>query len=1002
DGVSTTDRASGTVTQNISPGAVQEFQLGGLLAPISNQFYAPGTINFVTHSGSNDLHGDLFGFYGNGGVLSASLPGGHNTDWGRQQYGGDLGGALMRDKLFFYLNAQRNRLDVASQQITGGAFQALPASLTTVSEPYREIAASGRLDYVWSEATRVFYRFGYDQTSNVGPFASGPNLQALLARTNTPSQTVGLNVSRGAFVHALRFQYLKFRNVTAEPTGVLNTALPPMNYSVNIGGGSTNQCGTGSLFCLGPSSYANEQNYQSDKQFRYDGSRVSGNHQFHLGASFDRILTGRFDPLYSVAPMLSSQSSVPVPGGFAIDPLAYPAQWAFLGNGQGFASEKSAFGFPKGGLTDNSIALYAADTWKVRPNLSVTYGVHWVRDTAPNNSDLPAIPQLDAWQPKLGNSVRQPNLNFAPQVGVAWDPSNTGASLIHGGIGLFYDQSSFINGYLDRALRLQQGTYLATPAACVGGNSGRIQWPTAVAPGTLINNAGIVNADGTVSPYDAASPTLSWCNQPMSAAGPLAVSLQQAYQSASAAASANASFMGNQSAFAGPYQNGLSLMAPNYETPRTVQIKAGLRHELRPGLIFTADYLREVTTRTLLGIDMNHGGAAETFNLANAVADRDFAQTNAVSFGGAINCPAGTNQVSCMLASFGSAAKVLGAYGAAGIGGPAQVTGGAPCPFCAFPGVHPNLGVAVANIPEGRSVYNGVLISLKQEMTGFSRGVRHATFQLSYSHSKYVSQGGDTTFSMLATDYNTVDKFTGPGAFDRTQQFAVSAFFDLSKSFQLSFLGHFASPLPLTLTFPQVAGGAEVLVTDANGDGTTGDIIPGSNVGSYMRNFSASGLQRFIANYNATFPTSSTPVTPSGGTLVNGGVFSVQDLQSIGGVFQPLASSVQDVTGLSWLKTLDVRLAWEHRLGERVVITPSISAYNLLNFANFDIPGNTQNGVLNFGTGSLSPWATLVQPQNTAGGVTPNPSSRINRATLSGMNAAGAPRAIEWGLKVSF
>ena len=52
----------------------------------------------------------------------------------------------------------------------------------------------------------------------------------------------------------------------------------------------------------------------------------------------------------------------------------------------------------------------------------------------------------------------------------------------------------------------------------------------------------------------------------------------------------------------------------------------GFQHEFTPGLIFSLDYVRNVGTRTLLGVDVNHGGAASTFNLANAIADRDAAQ----------------------------------------------------------------------------------------------------------------------------------------------------------------------------------------------------------------------------------------------------------------------------------------------------------------------------------------------------------------------------------------
>ena len=124
----------------------------------------------------------------------------------------------------------------------------------------------------------------------------------------------------------------------------------------------------------------------------------------------------------------------------------------------------------------------------------------------------------------------------------------------------------------------------------------------------------------------------------------------------------------------------------------------------------------------------------------------------------------------------------------------------------------------------------------------------------------------------------------------------------------------------------------------------------------------------------------------------------------MGGVQQPLAAAVPDPAGMGWFKTFDIRLGWVHRFGERVEIVPSVALFNAFNFANFDLPGNTQNGTLNFGAASLSPWATGLQPQNTIGGTSVGGvTGRLNRASLqSGMSAAGTPRSIEWGLKISF
>ncbi len=63
-----------------------------------------------------------------------------------------------------------------------------------------------------------------------------------------------------------------------------------------------------------------------------------------------------------------------------------------------------------------------------------------------------------------------------------------------------------------------------------------------------------------------------------------------------------------------------SLFAPNYKTPVSVQMNVGIQREIRPGMVFSADYLRNVETRTLLAIDVNKVGDVSTFNLAGAQA----------------------------------------------------------------------------------------------------------------------------------------------------------------------------------------------------------------------------------------------------------------------------------------------------------------------------------------------------------------------------------------------
>jgi hypothetical protein len=1005
DGVDVSDETVGTTTQNIPASSIQEFQLSSSSLDMSTELTSSGSVNVVTRSGTNAYHGELFGYYRNSSVGMADLPGGSSNLWTRQQFGGNFGGAIIKDKLFFFVDGERNKQNLNNPVEFGGPFV---ADSPNVGEPFRELETSDRLDYQLTKSARMFYRFSYDQNSDVRPFGAGPSAQPFLNHTNTPSHALGVDFNTGSFTHTIRFEYLKFRNGIANGASEVTGAANPIpDATINIGGGSIAQCEPGSFFCSGPNLLAPQQTYQSDHQIKYDGSHIIGSHILRYGGSFNHILGGGFASFFALSPTLSDDVQPSLTTGDFTDPnpLDYPVEWAFIGNGQGFATEVPQFGFPAGGQHDNRFGFYGGDSWKIKPNFTLTYGLRWVKDTGRTDSDLAAIPALNQWGAGLGDKVRDPGKNFGPQVGFAWDVSHTGRTVIRGGAGIYYENAIFNNVLFDRPARLATGSFLSTPLPCLGGSAGSITWPSNPGPiGTLIGTGGIVSAAGIVSPYDPASVGNNagngWCGESIGTAAPLALNLEQTYQAAttSAGPASNPSFIGNPGAYASPNSNGLGLIAPNYQTPRSVQMNIGIQHQIRPGLVFTGDFIRNVSTRTLLGIDVNHGGDVSTFNAANAATARDSVQT-------ANGCPTGPGEVGCVITALGSPSAALSAYGGAGIGEPAGVTGGPPCPFCAFPGYNPNVGVNVMLFPEGRSVYNGMDLSLKQQANHLGiPGVKSANFQASYSLSRYVSQAADSDFVNTAGDYLNPDRFTGPNALDRTQQFSFGGFFDLPLRFRVGLIGHFDSPLPQSILLPNSAGGAAgILVTDVTGDGTIGDPVPGTQIGQYMRGISPTGLGGVINRYNTT---NAGQPTPAGSALINGGIFTLADLQSMGGVQQPLAPIIANPAALTWLKSFDLNIGWSYRIKEHVTIEPTVGIFNIFNFANFDLPGNEQGGILNLASSSVLGIGSATQQQGTIGGTNSDITSanfRTNRASLqSGTNGLGAPRAIEWGLKISF
>jgi hypothetical protein len=103
------------------------------------------------------------------------------------------------------------------------------------------------------------------------------------------------------------------------------------------------------------------------------------------------------------------------------------------------------------------------------------------------------------------------------------------------------------------------------------------------------------------------------CSQRWGQAAPQIAALQQYYQAATAAgAQGNASFIGNTlGTFTG-------VVDPHFKTPYSVQMNFGLQHEIRPGIVLSADFLRNVGLRFLMPLEANHDGDVQHFNLTAA------------------------------------------------------------------------------------------------------------------------------------------------------------------------------------------------------------------------------------------------------------------------------------------------------------------------------------------------------------------------------------------------
>jgi Carboxypeptidase regulatory-like domain len=1018
DGVDVSDENVGTTTTGLPSSAIQEFQLAQSNLDISNDLTSGGSVNVVTKSGTNTLHGEAFGLYRDNSQ-AATYPA--DAQFQRSQYGGDVGGAIIKDKLFFFADAERLLAHDAGGVLVGSIPSGIDGTNLsdfsgTFAAPFHDTSTIGRVDYQIAKNIKAFGKFTYWQASDVGNFGGAANYSVYDNKDRTKTVSGGVDINQGSLTHSFRVEYLKFVNTIAD--AVQGSSLPFADIPNEIV-----LSGTG--FATGPSFLAPQSTIQSDRQVKYDGSKVYGSHIIRWGVDYNRITGWTFASFNGLAPedvssFLFAPGTLTCPGGEtgAACPLNYVADSVAIGNGEGAFTELARFGKPDGGLgPDNRVGVYAGDSWKVKPNLTLNYGLRYDRDTGRTDSDI-ALPELNNFFPGLGNAVRNPNKNFAPQAGFAWDPKGDGKTVIRGGAGIYFDNTVFNDVLFDRLLKLPNGAFNEVQTACSAGataTSARAAGPIAFGDGST-NFIGGSQAAGNVV-----------CNTPIGATvgaggGPCTgeafftcTANFQATTEASFAADPtgpNSAFLPGVLAGGGVNLSGAGMLDPNYKSPRSIQMNVGVQHEIRPGMVFSADYVRNVSLHYLLATDINHSGDISLFNLPNAQAAIATTLTQ---------CGAGT--IDAAIAS----CPGLHATGGASIGDfavngldSANDLGPVPCPSCAFLSQNPTVGPFGLYHSGGRSVYNGMDLKFTNNVRHPFTGVKYLNFQATYTLSRYVNAGstgagiaaGDADFLSEGLNNRNPLSLTGPGSLDRTHQFNFGGYADLPAGFRLGLLSHFWSPFAATpyvlpvaasTVFAGAPGG--IFASNFLGDGQIGQPLPQSqtsstcgdsggtcnynlyNVGAFMRQLGPTGLSNAVNSYNQTI--GGVLPTPAGQTLINNGLFTLAQLQALGGVAAPVPSVPTGQVGLGWLKAFDLEFSWVgHAFHERLAITPSVSVFNLFNFANFDSAANALTGQLNGNVGSINGTTQAGRPD------------RIGAGT--GVFAFGAPRTIEWGLKLQF
>jgi len=1016
DGQDITDETVGTTIYNVPSGAVGELQLNRSTQDVSGEVTSTGQVLEVTKAGTNAFHGNAFYNFqdaraGFANVIGTAAP------FQRNQFGGYVGGPIFQDKLFFYGGAER--VKQSEQDVANGydpAFTALAALYPLVPAPFSDNFSYARLDYHLRGMT-FFARGVYSVNADDATFGSNP-YSVYQNRDNIPGIVGGADIARGRLTHSFRVGYEKFHNLLNDGTAALGKSI----YNPqNVLGIPVTLYGS---IDAGQNYLAPQGTFQSDKEFRYDGTWTKGAHNIKFGGEFNRIIGGGFAEFYGASLYTDITTQIPDldangnpacgdvlnSGPCLGDPLkGYSASLYALGNGNGLFTEKPAFGLPGGGEFSYRVAAYLGDTWKAKADLTISAGVRWSVDTDRANQDLPSPTcaqnafgftgcsstsnptsyLFDQYQQGLGGSVHQPYANFGPQLGFVFSPGARKTSY-RGGIGVYYENDIFNNTGNARPEEIPTSSlvpFFNYGLAFNGGTS------------IYLPGAGYVTAapDGT-----SVSKILS---ESIYNAAPEVYAIRQAWQKkVQGVAAPNPNFVGNGD---GLFAN--NLYAHPYVSPYSIQINGGAQHEFGSGIMLSVDYVRNTTIKVPNSIDVNHSGAARTLNknaAANAITqtlrlngwssiDDAIAKGATIQTFSAMQVDANGNVLSGGLDS--SAANFGGAS--------ASAEGLTPDTGAAFPGTNPNVGEGLFILPDGRTQYDALQAVFQEQKRHPLPGLETSDFQISYSLSRVeTNSSGNGSATAGASDGffagsrpwdndNPMGRF-GRSNLDHTNELSFGGTIGVKYGLQLGSIGHFYSAPPANLAIDTGgATSAQIFQTDLNGDGVIGDLMPGIKPGAYMHQIKGAGLNNAIATFNTLY---AGQLTPAGQALVSAGLFTQAQLSALGAVIPTLAPQpTNNPRNNPAFRTFDANISYPIKLkwlGEGRQLTPTASFYNLFNMANF---GGVTGVVLDTADAGLPNY---VNSENSWSDI--NAALRTTRN--SGTFDQGGPRSMEFSMKIEF
>jgi carboxypeptidase family protein/TonB-dependent receptor-like protein len=484
NGINLNDMVQNQITFQPSINTVQEFKVDNSTFSAEYGRSSGAIANIATRSGSNSPHGEAFEFLRNDALDARNFfDGAEPPPFKRNQFGGAIGGPVIKDRMFFFFSyeglRQRQGLTLNSNVLSdaqraratdpvtrrlldtipapNGIVNSAPGFIGSATAPVNIDQFTGDVNYAMGANDRLHGYYAFQRDERGEPNLQGNTLPGFGDTRQSHRQIMTLNETHTfgpRLVNEARFGFNRIF-ITFTPNLLVNPADFGINNGINEPIGLPQITITGSAFNIGgpagfPQGRGDTTFVASDT-----ASYLMGSHAFKFGGEFRRFLNNNFNS--------------------NIGSFNFPTIDAFLaGNANTFAV---TIGSVTSSIANGALGFFVQDNYKWKTNFTLELGLRYDRFFSPSER----FDRFVNFDPATGALVRVGSdldevygdgNNFQPRIGFAWDPFKDGKTSVRGGYAVLADQpvTNVITG-------LSSNPPLATPLTF---SNGTIRFDNAV------------------------------------------------------------------------------------------------------------------------------------------------------------------------------------------------------------------------------------------------------------------------------------------------------------------------------------------------------------------------------------------------------------------------------------------------------------------------------------------------------------------------------------------